>query len=229
MAMGELSAIAVLILALLHERPMHPYQVHRNLVERGDTRLVRVNAGAIYHGIERLEKEGLVEAAGTERAGNRPERTTYRITDSGQAALVARLSSFVGGDHPSYPVVSVGLADAHEIPAETAVEQLQRRRDREADRMASLESAQDRLRSLGLPRRYLLDVEHDLALLVAEVAWLDRTIDDLRTDRLEWDQPFPPEFAQARQALRACQISTASSNRRSGIRPHLQHPDRGHP
>ena len=77
MAMGELSAIAVLILALLHERPMHPYQVHRNLVERGDTRLVRVNAGAIYHGIERLEKEGLVEAAGTERAGNRPERTTY--------------------------------------------------------------------------------------------------------------------------------------------------------
>lgn len=207
-SMGELSAVAVLTLALLHEQPMHPYQVHRTLVERGDTRLVRVNAGAIYHGIERLEKAGLVEAVGTERAGNRPERTTYRITGAGHAALIARLASFIGDDHPSYPLVSVGLAEAHEIPAETAVEQLQRRRNREADRLAGMESARDLLRSLGLPRRYLLDVEHDLALLEAEVAWLDRTIHDLRTDGLDWDQPFPPEFAAARQALCAAQTGT---------------------
>ena len=167
MAIGELSAVAVLILALLNEQPMHPYQVHQNLVERGDTRLVRVNAGAVYHGIERLEKEGLVEVAGTERSGNRPERTTYRITDAGRSALVARLTSFLGDDHPSYPLFPVGLAEAHEVPAETVIEQLTRRRDRESERMALLWTAQDRLTSLGLPRRYLLDVEHEIAMLGA--------------------------------------------------------------
>ncbi len=99
MAIGELTAVAVLVLALLHEQPMHPYQVHQNLVDRGDTRLVRVNAGAVYHGIERLEKEGLVEAVGTERSGNRPERTTYRITEAGRTAFATRLTSFLGDDH----------------------------------------------------------------------------------------------------------------------------------
>ena len=149
MAVGELSAVAVLILALLNEQPMHPYQVHQNLVERGDTRLVRVNAGAVYHGIERLEKEGLVEAAGTERSGNRPERTTYRITDAGRSAVVARLTSFLGDDHPSYPLFSVGLAEAHEVPARTVIDQLTRRRDRESERMALLGIAHERLTALG--------------------------------------------------------------------------------
>ena len=209
MAIGELSAVAVLILAMLHEQPMHPYQVHQTLVERGDTRLVRVNAGAVYHGIERLEKEGLVEAAGTERAGNRPERTTYRITDAGRSAFAARLASFLGDDHPSFPLFAVGLAEAHEIPSDEVVAQLTRRRDREADRMARLRQAQDRLRALGLPRRYLLDVERDLAMMGADIAWLDRTLEELRADELEWGRPFPREFAEARAELTSCQTPPA--------------------
>jgi len=209
MAMGELSAVAVLILALLNEHPMHPYQVHQNLVERGDTRLVRVNAGAVYHGIERLEKEGLVEAVGTERSGNRPERTTYRITATGRSAVVARLASFLGDDHQSYPLFTVGLAEAHEVPAESVIEHLTRRRDRESERMALLWTAHDRLTSLGLPRRYLLDVEHDIAMLGAQIAWLDRTLDELRSDALGWGRPFPQEFAEARHQLKECQTPTA--------------------
>ncbi|WP_034622895.1 PadR family transcriptional regulator [Cellulomonas sp. URHE0023] len=208
MAIGALSAVAVLILALLNERPMHPYQVHQNLVERGDTRLVRVNAGAVYHGIEKLEKEGLVEVAGTERSGNRPERTSYRITDAGRSALVARISSFLGDDHPSYPLFSVGIAEAHEVPAETVIEQLTRRRTRESERATLLRTAYDQVTSLGLPRRYLLDIEHDIAILGAQIAWLDRTLDELRADALEWDQPFPQGFAEARHQLTVCQTPT---------------------
>ena len=76
--MAELSAVAVLVLGLLHEQPMHPYQLHQTLVERGDTRIVRVNPGAVYHGVERLERDGLVEVAGTDRTGKRPERRRDR-------------------------------------------------------------------------------------------------------------------------------------------------------
>ena len=138
MAIGELSAVAVLILALLHEQPMHPYQVHQTLVERGDTRLVRVNAGAVYHGVERLEKEGLVEAVGTERTATAPSGPrTGSPTPAGRRSPRGS-RRFLGDDHPSYPLFPVGLAEAHEIPAETVVEQLTRRRDREAERMALL-------------------------------------------------------------------------------------------
>ncbi|WP_143320526.1 PadR family transcriptional regulator, partial [Cellulomonas iranensis] len=65
------TAVTVVVLALLAEQPRHPYDVFQTLVERGDDRLVRVNPGAVYHAVDRLERDGLVEAVGTERAGNR--------------------------------------------------------------------------------------------------------------------------------------------------------------
>ncbi len=199
--MADLSAVSVLVLALLHEHPMHPYQLHQTLVERGDTRLVRVNAGAVYHGVERLERDGLVEVVGTDREGRRPERTTYRITDAGRAACAQRLASLLGDDHPAYPLFSVGLAEATELPADVVVAQLTRRREREAGRLSTLESSAAAVRDLGLPRRYLLDVEHDLALLRTEVAWLDGLLEELATDALDWAAPFPSAYLDAKHAL----------------------------
>lgn len=199
--MAELSAVAVLVLALLHEQPMHPYQLHQTLVERGDTRIVRVNPGAVYHGVERLERDGLVEAVGTDRTGKRPERTTYRITDAGRAAFAERVASLLGDEHPAYPLFSVGLAEANELPADVVVEQLTRRRDRKTGNLAGLEASYGAVRELGLPRRYLLDAEHDLAVLRAEIAWLDATLEELRVDALDWGGPFPPGFVEAKRAL----------------------------
>ena len=209
---NELSAVAVLVLALLHEHPMHPYQIHQTLVERGDTRLVRVSPGAIYHGVERLERDGLVEVVGTDRAGNRPERTTYRITDAGRAACATRLVSLLGDHHPTYPLFTVGLAEANELPAHVVVEQLTRRLDRLTTDQHRTEARYLAVRDLGLPRRYLLDVEYELALLRAEIAWLDRTLDELRTDALDWAEPIPPEFLEAKRARLHTLQTTSKDN-----------------
>jgi len=194
MATGELSGVAVLVLGLLHEQPMHPYQAYQALVERGDARLVRVNAGAVYHGIERLERDGLVDVVGTDREGGRPERTTYRVTDAGRAALTARLRSLLGDDHPPYPLFSVGLAEAHELPVDVVVHELRRRREREETRRSELQARYDEAHGHGLPRRYALDVERDLAIMAAEIAWLDGAIADLEPDSLDWDAPFPTDY-----------------------------------
>ncbi|GEL94907.1 PadR family transcriptional regulator [Cellulomonas composti] len=202
MATGDLSAVAVLLLALLHEQPMHPYQLHQTLVQRGDARLVRVNPGAVYHAVERLERDGLVEALGVDREGGRPERTTYQVTPEGRAAFGTRLRSLLGDDHPTYPLFPVGLAEANELPAEVVALELRRRRDRVAATLAQLQARYDEARALGLPRRYMLDVEHELALAVAEVAWLDGLVTDLedQADPLDWTEPFPLAYVEARKA-----------------------------
>ena len=206
---AELSAVAVLVLGLLREHPRHPYDVFQTLVERRDTRLVRVNPGAVYHAVERLARDGLVEALGTERSGNRPERTTYRLTEAGRTAYERRLASFLGDDHPVHPVFSVGLAEAVDLPRDVVRDALLRRREREAARLADLEDAFTRVRELGLPRRYLLDVEHDVAHLRHELAWLDRTVAELDDDTLGWDDPFPAAFLEARHGRPA---ATATSH-----------------
>ncbi|AEE47056.1 PadR family transcriptional regulator [Cellulomonas fimi] len=209
--MAELSAVAVLVLGLLRERPRHPYDVFQTLVERGDARLVRVNPGAVYHAVERLERDGLVAAVGTERCGNRPERTTYRLTTTGRDAYEQRLASFLGDEHPVHPVFPVGLAEAVDLPRTVVVDALSRRRAREAERLARLEDAYDQVRADGLPRRYLLDVEHDVAHLRHEVAWLDATLAELADDTLDWGAPFPADFARARHARRAATLAAPAA------------------
>jgi len=198
-----LSPVAVIVLGLLDERPRHPYDVFQTLVERGDDRLVRVNPGAVYHAVERLERDGLVEAVGTERCGNRPERTTYRATAAGHAAVGPAVTAYLGDDRPAYADFPVGLAHAPRLPAEDVVEALTRRRDRESARLTDLRARVDGALALGLPRRFLLDGERELALLEREVAWLDDVLRDLADGTLAWGGPPPPEFLAARDRRRA--------------------------
>jgi DNA-binding PadR family transcriptional regulator len=46
-----------------------------------------VSVGALYRELRSMEREGLVEAARTEKVGNRPERTVYEITAEGRLEL----------------------------------------------------------------------------------------------------------------------------------------------
>ena len=184
---------------------MHPYQLHQTLVERGDTRIVRVNPGAVYHGVERLERDGLVEVVGTDRTGKRPERTTYRITDAGRAGLrraaapacsatstpPTRSSPSAWPRRTSCPRdVVVDAADAAARP--------QGRAPWPRSRRPTTPSA-----DLGLPRRYLLDVEHDLAAAARgdRLARRARSTSCAPT-RSTGTSPFPPAFLEAKRAHR---------------------------
>ena len=71
-----------LILAVLHDRPMHGYQVMQELEARTGGRW-RPSAGTIYPTLQLLEDEGLVR---TEEAEG---RKVYVLTDDGRAAAEA--------------------------------------------------------------------------------------------------------------------------------------------
>src|SRR6478752_4124160 len=92
MARGTaLTPLGLAALSLLVEEPMHPYEMFQLLIARHEDRLVKVRPGTLYHAVGRLEEQGLVAATGTDREGNRPERTTYKISAAGREALTARL------------------------------------------------------------------------------------------------------------------------------------------
>ncbi len=199
----ELTAVALVVLGVLDEKPRHPYDVYQMLVERGEARLVRVSPGAVYHAVDRLERDGLVEAVGTERCGNRPERTTYRATPAGHAALGPALTSYLAEDRAAHADFPVGLAHAPRLPAADVAAALNRRREREAARLVDLRARIDDVLALGLPRRFLLDAERELVLLESELAWLDGVLRDLADGTLAWGGPPPPEFLAALERRRA--------------------------
>src|SRR3954469_9884176 len=82
------STLAMMLLALLVEAPMHPYRMQQMIKERGQDQLVNVaQRNSVYQALERLGRDGLARPGGTTRDPGRPERTTYEVTEAGATAL----------------------------------------------------------------------------------------------------------------------------------------------
>ena len=64
-------------------QPVHGYDVRRELLSWRADEWANVSPGSIYNALKSLTKDGLLEIVGTEQAGARPERTTYRLTAEG--------------------------------------------------------------------------------------------------------------------------------------------------
>jgi DNA-binding PadR family transcriptional regulator len=75
--------LALAVLALLFERPMHPYEMASTLKERHKEESIKLRYGSLYTVIDALLARSMIEARETSRAGNRPERTVYVLTEAG--------------------------------------------------------------------------------------------------------------------------------------------------
>lgn len=199
----DVSGVGILLLSLLAHEPSHPYQLFQTLESRRETRLVRVNPGAVYHTVERLEAAGLVAKVTTERAGRRPLRTRYRITERGRGLLVAGLTSFLADDHPAYPLVAVGLAEMAHLPLDDALAALESRRARLVARADWLERATRHVLDEAVPRRHVLELEFETVHVSAELSWLSRIIADLAGGVIPWEdaEGCPPVHVPSSHGL----------------------------
>lgn len=187
--MAALTPLAVAALGLLDERRMHPYEMFQLMVQRAEDRLVKVKPGSLYHTVDRLAREGLVTATGTEREGNRPERTVYEITDAGRLALSDRVAEVLAAPVNEYPVFPLAIAEAHNLPAGTVAALLRRRLELVGAEIAAYESGIVSVRGREVPRRYWIDAEYSLAMLRAERQWITGFLDELTSGTLEWSTP----------------------------------------
>jgi len=183
---GPITPLAVSALALLAERPMHPYEMYQTLVHRSEDRIVKVRPGSLYHTIERLEKHGFVRATGTEREGNRPERTTYAPTDAGLTALAERVGEMLATPVNEYPEFPVAIAEAHNLARQTVIELLTRRLSALRADQEFLEAGVATLEAKRLEPKYWLDVRYLLAMGRAEVDWLEALLHDIRSGAITW-------------------------------------------
>src|SRR5215510_14212744 len=90
------STVALAVLALLYEAPMHPYRMQQLIREREKDDVINVRQRAsLYQTIDRLLRDGLIAVQETAKAENRPERTVYRLTEAGREAAFAWLQAML--------------------------------------------------------------------------------------------------------------------------------------
>jgi DNA-binding PadR family transcriptional regulator len=184
----SLTPLAVAALALLAEGPTHPYEMYQTLVMRSEDRLVKVRPGSLYHTVDRLARQGLVRATGTEREGNRPERTTYEITEDGTLALGERVADIIATPVNEFPEFPLGLGEAHNLPLETVVDLLRKRVGLLRADITLLDDGIRRVEAKKLPAKYWLDVRYLRTMAEADVTALEALIDDLVSGAISWDE-----------------------------------------
>jgi DNA-binding PadR family transcriptional regulator len=200
------SPLALSVLATLNEGPMHPYEIARVLKHRGKDQSIKIRYGSLYTTVQNLENQGFVTAEGTARAGRRPERTVYRLTDDGRDELEDRLRELVGEPVKEYPLFEAALSLVGVLPPDEVIGLLTERLRRLEVELAGGRAA---LRELTveqrLPRLFLVESEYSLAMKQAETDWVRGLITELTDGSLEgvdywraWHKTgeFPEEWAQ---------------------------------
>lgn len=183
---NELGIWEIAVLALLREAPMHPYQMQRLLRARHKDEILALKRGSLYHAIRRLQQSGLITAESTERDGRRPERTVYAITPAGQAALLSVLRRIVATPKRESSEFMAAMSFLVHISADEAVQQL-RERGRRLNRQIEAQSAGLKAASAFVAPIHLIESEYLVAMLRAELAWVNALEQDIRSGKLTWD------------------------------------------
>jgi DNA-binding PadR family transcriptional regulator len=183
---ATLTPLALMALELLHEHPMHPYEMHQLLRARQAGKVLKLSAGSLYHTIERMAGHGLIEAVETSREGRRPERTTYRITEAGRDAFAERLREIIAEPASEFPIYGIGIGLLHTLDRDDALIQLRRREMDLAANIASVKVYIDNLENSDVETMYWIDTKLTLALLETELAWTTRFIADIDSGALRW-------------------------------------------
>jgi DNA-binding PadR family transcriptional regulator len=194
MSSPKRSPIALAILALLYEAPMHPYRMQRLIKERGKDEVINVTQRAsLYQTIQRLGREGLIAAQQTVREDKRPERTVYEITERGRAIAVEWMREILSQPAPEYPEFPAAISFLPLLSPEDALHQLeQRARAIEAE----LRRTGDLLKqAAAVPRLFLLEAEYIRAVQATELSWVKAVVEDLRAGRLTWSELWLRQIA----------------------------------
>lgn len=179
------SPLALAVLTLLVEAPSHPYEMQRKLIERGKDEVIDFKPASVYRMIERLEQAGLIEMVGTDRAGKRPERTVYRITEEGSETARQWLAEMLARPAREYPEFPAALSFLPLLEPRDAVVHLKGRAVALAGDIARAEALQEASGG-DLPRLFLLEIEYQVAVARAELAWVQGIVADLEAGRLRW-------------------------------------------
>ena len=184
------SPLALAILGLLENGPMHPYGIQRLIKRWGKDKVVNVDQRAsLYRMIDRLLEAGLITVGETDRDERYPERTTYHLTDAGRTATQQWLAEIVSTPRNEFPEFPAALSFLMLETPKAAQAMLEQRRDQLTKRVAELDAELAmEIEGIEIPRIAMVEIEYLRAITDAELRWVTSILDELRNGSFTWDR-----------------------------------------
>jgi DNA-binding PadR family transcriptional regulator len=172
---------------------MHPYRMQRLIRDRGKDQVINVGQRAsLYQTIGQLENAGLIQVRKTVRSENRPDRTIYELTASGYHTIQEWLREALATPAREFPEFPAAVSFMPLLEPSDVLHQLEKREHVLVEKLSSLSAEMHTAR--GLPRLFLLEGEYLLAMLETELRWVRGILDDLRSERLTWNDVWLSRF-----------------------------------
>jgi DNA-binding PadR family transcriptional regulator len=186
--------LGLAVLALLFERPMHPYEMAATLRERHKEESIKLNYGSLYTLVGALERARFIEARQKVRESARPERTVYALTAEGRAELHDWLRELLGIPVKEYSQFEAALSLMPVLPPEEVAVLLHERLRRLDEDMQRLRDGMETASQQGVERVFLIETEYIVAMRQAERAWVAVLLDLVQS---------APEFTRTWKAMHA--------------------------
>jgi DNA-binding PadR family transcriptional regulator len=188
------NTLALAVLGLLQEQPMHPYEMASTLRERHKDSSFKVNSGSLYDTVEALVRQDWIEPVETARDGRRPERTVYAKTELGQEEFVRWIDELLRTPVSEYPKFLAAVSYLGALGPHGAAEALVERAGHLAKRIEETKAVLAGTVGSGeVPRLFMIEVECALHAWEAELAWTRRTIAEIRDGSLPWPEAVRTE------------------------------------
>jgi DNA-binding PadR family transcriptional regulator len=188
---APLTSLAMAVVELLYERDMHPYEMTQIMRERRVDLRVKLRPGSLYHTVDRLESQGIIEVVGTQRQGRRPERTVYALTEAGRDVFVEQARAMLATPAHEYPQYPVALSAANELDRDDALAQLRTRVLGLRARIAADQVIIDHQLTRQLPRMYWIEFDFTHHQRQAELDWTEQLVEGLESGAIPWPHHKP--------------------------------------
>lgn len=211
--------LALAVLSLLGERPMHPYEISAVMRQRELSTVIKLNYGSLYSVIEALQREGLIAPVGTQRAGKYPERTVYETTEAGRAELFDWLRSLLSAPATEYSQFAAALAFLGYLSPSEVADLLGKHTQGLQEQIDSTHSSIERGSQLGVDRLFLVEDAYTLALLETKLAFVQQLIQEINDGTLT-------EIQDGKQVWKVAHPELALLGSDAGEEPDETHVDR---
>jgi len=158
--------------------------------------------------VAQLAKAGFITEVATTRAGQRPERTVYAITDAGRDELRDWLRGLLAEPVHEYPGFVSALSLIGAPHPDDVVGLLRSRLDRLSEQRAENQKLVDDALAGGLPDLFLIEEEYRIAQAETEETFVRRLIERIRDppDRLGARLGPGPRRARRRHAAAVARL-----------------------
>ena len=177
--MAELSNTKTALLGLLSERPMHPYQIEKEVKYRDMRFWTDLSMSSIYKLLKDLEEDGLVDRTNEISSENRL-RKLYAISSEGKKALRKKLKELlIKPEHIRWQI-DIGTYNSDLLPLKTVQTTLEKYRSTLKEKIESYEALLNFLKESGCPTHRFAVATRPIFLLKGEIEWVDLYLSDIK-------------------------------------------------